>query len=89
MQYFTDKYAGTSNLDQVIVNSTNEAIEQALMECVAGALSLRGKTNWTAQQVNLALSPEALTTALMQRYWMVSYVDQVIRQHLLQVRTAV
>ena len=89
VQYFSDKYAGTSNLDQVIVNSTNEAIEQALMECVAGALSLRGKTNWTAQQVNVALSPEALTTALMQRYWMVSYVDQVIRQHLLQVRTAV
>ena len=86
-QFFTEKYAGTTNIDKMIIGGVNEAIEQALMECVAGALSLRGQANWTAQQVNTALSPEALTTAVMQRYWMISYVDQIIRNHLLETRS--
>jgi hypothetical protein len=86
VQFFTEKYAGTANIDKMIIGGVNEAIEQALMECVAGALSLRGQANWTAQQVNTALSPEALTTAVMQRYWMISYVDQIIRGHLLEAR---
>jgi hypothetical protein len=88
VQFFNEKYAGTEKIDQVIINGVNEAIEQALMECVAGALSLRGQTHWSEQQVNVALSPEALTTAVMQRYWMASYVDQVIRDHLLKERSA-
>jgi hypothetical protein len=88
VQFFNDKYAGTENIDQVIVSGVNEAIEQALMECVAGAISLRGQAHWSNQQVNVALSPEALTTAVMQRYWMVAYVDQVIRNHLLKERGA-
>jgi hypothetical protein len=87
VQYFTEKYAGTTGVDAMIVSGANEAIEQALMECVAGALSLRGQPNWTVQQVNIALSPEALTTAAMQRYWMISYVDQIIRKHLLEARS--
>ena len=87
VQYFTEKYAGTTGVDAMIVSGANEAIEQALMECVAGALSLRGQPNWTVQQVNIALSPEALTTAVMQRYWMISYVDQIIRSHLLEARS--
>jgi hypothetical protein len=87
VQYFTEKYAGTTGVDAMIVSGANEAIEQALMECVAGALSLRGQPNWTVQQVNIALSPEALTTAVMQRYWMISYVDQIIRKHLLEARS--
>lgn len=89
IQFFNDKYAGTENIDQAIINGVNEAIEQALMECVAGALSLRGQAHWSPQQVSVALSPEALTTAVMQRYWMVSYVDQVIRHHLLHERISI
>ena len=50
------------------------------------SLSLRGQANWTAHQVNVALSPEALTTAVMQRYWMIAYVDQMIRNQLLEAR---
>jgi hypothetical protein len=88
VQFFTEKYAGTAGVDAMIISGVNESIEQALMECVAGALSLKGQSNWTPQQVNAALSSEALTTAVMQRYWMVSYVDQIIRSKLLQERTS-
>jgi hypothetical protein len=86
IQFFTSKYADTAEVTGTIASSVNEAIEQALMECVAGALSLRGQAHWGEHQMNQALSPEALTTAVMQRYWMVSYVDQVIRNQLGQQR---
>jgi len=86
VQFFTAKYADTTQVSETISSSVNEAIEQALMECVAGALSLRGQAHWGEHHISQALSPEALTTAVMQRYWMVSYVDQVIRNQLAQQR---
>ena len=84
VQYFLNRYAGTENSEQFIVSATNEVIEQALMECVAGVLSLKGQKNWNDNHFNTALSPEALTTAIMQRYWLASYVDQKVRQELLK-----
>ena len=86
IQFFTSKYADNANVAALIVSAVNEGVEQALMECIAGALSLRTQPHWSAHHIHLALTPEALTTALMQRYWMASYVDQVIRQELAKVR---
>jgi len=84
IQYFLNKYAGTENLDAFVVNAVNESVEQALMECVAGALSLRDQPHWNAHQSHLSLTPEAITMAMMQRYWIASFVDQKIRQELLK-----
>ena len=84
IQFFLDKYAGTENLDNFVVGLVNEVVEQALMECVAGALSLRDQPHWNPHQSHLSLTPEAITIALMQRYWMASYVDQKIRKELLR-----
>lgn len=84
IQYFLNKYAGTENLDTFVVNAVNEAVEQALMECVAGALSLRNQPHWNVQQSHSSLTPEAITMAMMQRYWMASFVDQKIREELIK-----
>ena len=86
-----NEYANNEEISELVISSVNEGVEQALMESVAGILSLEGShERWdNPHHRNTALSMEALTTTVMQRYWMVSYVDQVIRQHLLQVRTAV
>ena len=83
VQYFLNKYAGTENIEAFVVSATNEVIEQALMESVAGVLSLKGQPHWHDHAFHLALLPEALTTGMMQRYWLASYVDQKIRQELL------
>jgi hypothetical protein len=84
IQYFLDKYAGTENLDTLVVSAVNEVVEQALMECVAGALSLRDQPHWNPHQSHLSLTTEAITMAMMQRYWMANFVDQKIRQELLK-----
>jgi hypothetical protein len=86
IQFFTNKYADNANVAALIVSKVNESVEQALMECVSGALSLKTHKHWSAHHIHLSLTPEALTTALMQRYWMAAYVDQAIRNQLAQER---
>ena len=42
--------------------------EQALIETVIGVQQLRGSKEWGPEEIEKALSPEALTSAVMQRY---------------------
>jgi hypothetical protein len=42
--------------------------EQSLVETVIGIQQLRGSKEWTREHVEKALSPEAMTSAVMQRY---------------------
>ena len=42
--------------------------EQALVETVMGVQALQGSKEWSQQQILAALSEEALTAAVMQRY---------------------
>jgi hypothetical protein len=42
--------------------------EQALVETVIGVQQLRGSKEWGPEEMDRALSPEALTSAVMQRY---------------------
>jgi len=80
--FFTGKYSDSSDVQDLILNCVNEGIEQALMESVAGFLSLKDSHDrWSKEdQVKKALSMQALTTTVMQRYWMVNYIDQSLKQ---------
>jgi hypothetical protein len=64
-----------------ITSIVNETIEQAFMEAVAGVLSLNGtQSQWTNDWRSArALSPEALTAIVMQRYWMAAYINQQLK----------
>jgi hypothetical protein len=42
--------------------------EQALIETIIGVQALRNSKEWSTVEVEKALSPEALTAAVMQRY---------------------
>ena len=42
--------------------------EQALVETVIGVQQMRGSKEWGPEEIEKALSPEALTSAVMQRY---------------------
>jgi len=74
--YFAKSYQGTPELIQLIEDAVREAFEQALIECVAGALSLKNRPHWNITNFETAVSPEALTTVVMQRYWMVSHIKR-------------
>jgi hypothetical protein len=47
--------------------------EQALMEAVADVLSLRDEPNWVGQY-RQALTKEALSAVVMQRFWSVKAI---------------
>jgi len=76
IQFFNAKYADTPDIELLVKSAVAESTEQVLMECVAGILSMKGQNHWNPHQVNSALSKEALTVAVMQRYWLVKHIDQ-------------
>ena len=80
--YFMNQYANNEEITELVISSVNEGVEQALMESVAGILSLEGShERWdNPHHRNTALSMEALTTTVMQRYWMASYINQSLKE---------
>lgn len=76
--YFGKIYGDNPDVLQLIDDEVRQAFEQALTECVAGALSLKNRKHWNPTEFEAALSREALTTAVMPRYWMVSHVRRVL-----------
>jgi len=82
--YLCAKFNATPDLTIEITKVVLESAEQALMETVAGVLSLKGRPHWGPGQIAAALSKEALTASVMQRYWTVSHIEQVIMAKLKQ-----
>lgn len=52
----------------VVQETVHQWFEQALVETVIGIQQLRGSKEWSRDEIEKALSPEALTSAVMQRY---------------------
>jgi hypothetical protein len=78
VKYFSKNYSDTPEVIKIIKDEVMQALEQALTECVAGALSLKNRRHWNPKDFEMAISKEALTTAVMQRYWMVSHIKRVL-----------
>jgi len=74
--YFSNKYSEIPDIEIHVRTTVTETLEQALMECVAGVLSFKGQAHWNPNQINSALTKEALTTAVMQRYWLARHIDE-------------
>ena len=56
------------NLQDAVKEVVHQWFQQALMETVIGVQQLKGSKEWTSEAIDKALSPEALTSAVMQRY---------------------
>ena len=78
VKYISKNYAEVPEVVKVIEDEIKQAFEQALTECVAGALSLKNRPHWNPKDFEMAISREALTTAVMQRYWMITYLRRVL-----------
>jgi len=76
--YFSRGHQDTPELLRVIEDVVKEAFEQVLIECVAGALSLRHRQHWNLDDFDRAVSREALTLVVMQRYWMCSQIRRTL-----------
>lgn len=72
--YFSRSYKDLPDVLNIIEDAVREAFEQVLIECVAGALALKNRPHWNISEFEKALSQEALTTIVMQRYWIVNSI---------------
>lgn len=71
-------YDGTPGVNEVVKETVREWFEQALVETVLGVLSLKDGREWRPDHIDQALSEEALTAAVMQRY----HVEMNVRRSL-------
>lgn len=71
---------------EIIKDEVHAAVEQQLMEVVAGAISLNNRPHWTPEDVAQATSPEALTTAVSCRYHMVNQIRRNLGAKLQKVK---
>jgi hypothetical protein len=55
-------------VDGVVEEVVHQWFEQALVETVIGVQQMRGSKEWGPEEIEKALSPEGLTSAVMQRY---------------------
>jgi hypothetical protein len=64
-----EKDAGPGpGLQDAVEQIVHQWFEQSLVETVIGIQQLRGSKEWGPEEIERALSPEALTSAVMQRY---------------------
>jgi hypothetical protein len=62
------RYADTPEITTQIKDTVEEWFEQQLIEAILGVQNLQGSPAWDTQTLEKAMSPEALTTAVMPRY---------------------
>jgi hypothetical protein len=72
------QYVDIAGARPVVRDVVHEWFEQALIETVIGVQALYGSQEWTVEHLAKALSEEALTAAVMQRY----HVDVAVKRAL-------
>lgn len=79
VDYWTKQYKDVPGAITVIEEAVKQWFEQALVETVMGLQALEGTSpEWNAQHIETAMSPEGLTTAVMQRYHVVNSVRRTL-----------
>lgn len=75
---FAGEYGSLPGFEKAVRDAVEIWVEQALCETVMGMKSLDGGKLWNDEQMAAALSEEALTAAVMQRY----HVHNCVKRHL-------
>lgn len=66
--HFVRSYKDVAGAEALIKEAVHAWFEQALVEAVIGVQALRNSKEWTPEDITRALSEEALTSCVMQRY---------------------
>jgi hypothetical protein len=73
-----ERYSHVPGAYTPIEETVHEWFEQALIETVLGVQALSGSQEWSVENISRALSEEALTSAVMQRY----HIDNSVKRTL-------
>ena len=74
--------AGQLGAEPVVAATVRGWYEQALVETVIGVRALRHRKEWSDRDIEKALSPEALTAAVMQRFHIVRCTTEELQRKL-------
>ncbi len=66
--HFMRNYKDMAGAESLVKDAVRAWFEQALVEAVIGIQALRNSKEWTPEEIERALSEEALTACVMQRY---------------------
>ncbi|MEY2518630.1 MAG: hypothetical protein QOF24_389 [Verrucomicrobiota bacterium] len=66
--HFMRNYKDMAAAESLVTNAVRGWFAQALVEAVIGVQALRNSKEWTSDEIERALSEEALTACVMQRY---------------------
>jgi len=77
VNFWADEYDVEPN-NKAIADVVHEWFEQALVETVLGCQALQGEQRWSPDDIEAALSEEALTAAVMQRYHVANAVKRTL-----------
>jgi hypothetical protein len=66
--HFMRNHKGIAGAEAVVTNAVRGWFAQALVEAVIGVQALRNSKEWVQDEIERALSEEALTACTMQRY---------------------
>ncbi len=77
VDFWCDEY-DVEHGNKAIADVVHEWFEQALVEIVLGCQSLQGEQRWSPDDIDRALSDEALTAGVMQRYHVANAVKRTL-----------
>jgi hypothetical protein len=80
--YCSRGLAADESVQKLVRDTVYSWYEQALVESVLGMCALRNSKEWSDRDIEKALSPEALTAAVMQRYHIIASTKDVLRRTL-------
>jgi hypothetical protein len=86
-EYFLKTYPDVDNAEEIITPIVRGVFEQQLVETVTGALSFQNRPKWTPKDFEHAISPEALSTAVMSRYYLINQIKRDVGSKLGKAKT--
>lgn len=87
IDYWTREYKGT-DISQFVIKAVRQWFQQALEETVIGMKTLQKSRQWSDADIAKALSEEALTAAVMQRYHVYNSVKRELGSKLGKIQAA-
>jgi len=76
--HWVKEYKGQAGVEKLVTETVREWFEQQLVEAVLGAQQLHGSREWSDDDLQNGLSPEALTLAVMPRYHVYNSVKRTL-----------
>lgn len=76
VSFFNKEFKDIPSISEITVETVRGWFEQALVETIIGIQGLMNRKDWTQSNIDAALSQEALTTSVLQRYHVLNSVKR-------------